>query len=119
MGQESILICGGHAMEIPVLVETLPQGRGFRARSGEPIAVCAESADRANAIEEVRRKLDALVASGQVVSLPVGQPNPAAALIGTLDMNDPRAQEWWQYVQEFRDECDSLVFPGESAEAAR
>ena len=83
-------------------------GQNRASRSGQPLS----APDRSKAIEEVRRKLDALVATGQVVSVAVGQPNAAATLIGTLDMNDPRAQEWWRSVEEFRDQCDSLVYPG-------
>ena len=49
------------AMQIHVLVEPLPDGRGFRARAGEPFPVAAESPDRAAAVDEVRRRLDALV----------------------------------------------------------
>jgi hypothetical protein len=103
-------------MQIPVLIETLPNGRGFRARAGEPFEITAESPDRTGAIDEVRRQLDALIISGQVVPIDVGGSNPTAKLIGTLDMSDPRAQQWWAHVEEFRRECDNLTLPGEESE---
>jgi hypothetical protein len=102
-------------VRIPILIETLPAGRGFRARAGAPFSVEAESSEKASVVAEVKRAVDNLLARGQVVFVDVGPPNAAAALIGTLDMNDPEAQKWWRYVEEFRDECDSLTFPGESS----
>lgn len=100
-------------MQIPVLVEPLPDGRGFRARAGEPFHITAESADRAAAIDEVRRLLDELVAAGQMVAVHVGPPVPTISGSWAIDMKDPRYQEWWQYVEDFRRECDNITFPGE------
>lgn len=102
-------------MQIPIHIKSLPSGRGFRARAAAPFSVEAESSEKATVIAEVKRAIDSLMADGQVVFVDVGPPNSAAALIGTLDMNDPESQKWWQYVEEFRDECDSLTFPGESS----
>jgi hypothetical protein len=104
------------AMQIPVLVETLPDGRGFRARAGEPFLVAAEAPDRAAAVDEVRRRLDALVSAGQVVEVTVGPAVPVVGAKWAIDMNDPRYQEWWQYVEDFRRECDALTFPGEGSD---
>jgi len=103
-------------MQIPILVDQLPNGRGFRARAGEPLAISAEAPDRSTAISEVVRKLDALVASGQLISVDIGSANPMARLIGTLDMNDPETQKWWRYVEEFRREMDQTQLAGEPAE---
>jgi indole-3-glycerol phosphate synthase len=91
----------------------LPSGKGFRARAAAPFSVEAESSEKANVIAEVKRAVDGLMADGQVVFVDVGPSNAAAALIGTLDMNNPEVQKWWRHVEEFRDECDSLTFPGE------
>jgi len=85
----------------------------------EPFDVTAESKDRAIAIAEVKGKLEALIANGSIVPVTVGQTRPVASLIGTLDMSDPRAQQWWQYVEEFRRDMDHVVFPGESVEDAQ
>jgi hypothetical protein len=100
-------------MQIPVLVEPLPDRRGFRARAIEPFHVTAESTDRAAAIDEVRRRLDELVNAGQVVTVSVGSSAPFVADSWAIDMKDPRFQEWWQYVEDFRRECDNITFPGE------
>jgi hypothetical protein len=102
-------------MQIPILIEALPSGRGFRARTSAPFPIDVESSDKASVIAEVKRTFDHLVADGQVVFVDVAAQNPAAALIGTLDMSDPEVQKWWRHVEEFRDECDSLTFPGESS----
>jgi hypothetical protein len=106
-------------VEIPVFVESLPNGRGFRAQAKEPFDVTAESMDRAIAIAEVKSRLEALIADGTVVPVTVGQTMPVTSLIGTLDMSDPRAHDWWQYVEEFRREMDNVCFPGESVEEAK
>jgi hypothetical protein len=102
-----------NAMQIPVLIEPLPDGRGFRARAIEPFQVAAESVDRSAAIDAVRRRLDELVNSGQVVAVNVGSATPFVGDSWAIDMKDPRYQEWWQYVEEFRRECDNVTFPGE------
>ena len=102
-------------MHIPILIESLPSGRGFRGRAAAPFSVEAVSSEKASVIAEVKRAVDSLMADGQVVFVDVGPPNSATALIGTLDMSDPEAQKWWRHVEEFRDECDSLTFPGESS----
>jgi hypothetical protein len=106
-------------VEIPVFVEALPDGRGFRAKASEPFDVAAESKDRSIAIAEVKGKLEALVANGSIVPVIIGQKHPAMSLIGTIEMSDPRAQQWWQYVEEFRREMDHIVLPGESVEDAQ
>jgi hypothetical protein len=103
-------------MQIPILVEPLPDGRGFRAKAGEPFGITAESPDRAGAINEVRRHLDDLVVAGKVVAVNIGSANSMAKLIGTLDMTDPRAQQWWENVEQFRRECETITFPGEGTE---
>ena len=103
-------------MQIPILIETLPDGRGFRAKAGDPFSVAAEAHGRGAAIDEVRRVLDTLVVTGKVVSVDVGASDPTVPLIGTLDMNDPRTQQWWRNVEDFRRESDHLTFPGEGPE---
>ena len=100
-------------MQIPVLIEPLPDGRGFRARAGEPFRIAVEAPDRERAVDEVRQQAASQVASGVVVLVEVPQSNPMLRMIGTLDMSDPRAQEWWSYLEAFRRECDNVTFPGE------
>jgi hypothetical protein len=103
-------------MQIPVLVEALPDGRGFRARAMEPFQVAAESADRAAAIDEVRRRLDELAKAGQVVTVTVGPAVPVVSDSWAIDMNDPRYQEWSRYVEEFRQEMDHIRLADEPDE---
>jgi hypothetical protein len=103
-------------MQVPVLIESLPNGKGYRARAAEPFSVSAESLDRDVAIDEVRRKVNDLVATGRVVPVNVGRANPMANLIGTIDMNDPTYQKWWEYVEEFRQEMDHIRLAGEGDE---
>jgi hypothetical protein len=118
MGQGGYaVVTARRAVEIPILIEALPDGRGFRAKAGEPFHVSAEAPDRSTAIDVVQRRLTELVAAGQVVPVNVGAPEVgAAALVGTIDMTDPRFQKWWEYVEEFRRQCDELVLPGEGSE---
>lgn len=104
-------------MQIPILVEPLPGGRGFRARAIEPFHVAAESADRGAAIDEVRQRLGELVSAGQVVAVNVGSPVSIIDDSWAIDMKDPRYQEWWGYVEDFRRECDQITFPGEGPDA--
>jgi hypothetical protein len=103
-------------MEIPVLIESLPNGKGYRARAAEPFSVSAESSDRDAAIGEVRKKVNDLVAAGQVVPVNVGRADPMANLIGTIDMNDPVYQKWWGYVEQFRHEMEHIRLAGEGDE---
>src|SRR5687767_10008323 len=98
-GRYAVVTAGGTEMQIPILIEPLPDGRGFRAKAGDPFGVSAEAPDRDRAIDQVRRRLDELIVAGQVVAVNVGTANPIGKLIGTIDMTDPRYQRWWQYVE--------------------
>jgi len=43
-------------MQIPILIEPM-DGSGFRSRGGEPFALCAEGATRAEVLEKINEQL--------------------------------------------------------------
>jgi hypothetical protein len=75
-------------MEIPVLIEPVP-GNGFRARGGEPLALCAEGATREEAIQKLRALVQGRLANGaQLVPLEVpSSENPWVTMAGMFKDN--------------------------------
>src|SRR5581483_5029979 len=90
------------AVELPVLIERLPDGNRCVARLGEPFNLTVEAP---TADEAQRRLADALrqrlQQGAQLRSISV----PSAAPGGWLP-DDELTQEWLRAVQQFRDECD-------------
>src|SRR5262249_44065569 len=97
---------GDAYMQLPALIEPLPDRPGYRARLGEPFNLAAE----AGPAEEAARQLSAAVdqrlrAGARVVGIPLpggGTPAPAPGWLPKDDLT----REWQQAVEDYRRECD-------------
>lgn len=94
-------------MEIPVLIEPVAPS-GFRARSGEPLALTAEGATREEALQRLRELAAARIADGsQMASLEVGPvQHPLARFAGIWALDDPLIAEWQKEVEAYRQRMD-------------
>jgi hypothetical protein len=93
-------------MQIFVLVERV-DGNGYRARSGEPLAVSAEGATPDEAVSKVRDLITARLAGGSSlvpIDLP-GLAHPWARGAGMFK-DDPLFDEWQQAIAERRRQMD-------------
>jgi hypothetical protein len=89
-------------MQIPALVEPLPDGRGFRARAGEPFDLSAEGPTRAAAIRELQQAADRrLAAAAEVVPIELASGDPWAELGGFLP-DDEATRQWLDALRENR-----------------
>jgi hypothetical protein len=100
-------------MRIPVVIEPVSGGKRFRARSSEPFPATAEAESRDEALGQLTREIESQMHTREVVMLDVPTTNP---LIGSLDLDDPDVQEWWEHVQEFRKRMDETRLADEPAE---
>src|SRR5438132_14403335 len=89
-------------MEIPVLIEPVA-GNGYRARTGDPLALTAEGATPAEALANLRSILqERLDAGTRLVSLVMpGQDNPWTEMAGIFK-NDPLFDDWQQAIADYR-----------------
>jgi hypothetical protein len=94
-------------MHIPVLVEQLPD-RSFRARAGDPFALCAEGKTQTEALNKLRKLIEERRKAGAwIVHLDIGNiDNPLMRSFGTLDPNDPAVQAWEKAMAENRRKAD-------------
>jgi hypothetical protein len=89
-------------MQIPVLVEPLPDGRGFRARAGEPLDLSAEGPTKAAAIQALRQAARGRLAGGaEVVPLELSTGNAWADSAGFLP-EDELTRQWLDALRENR-----------------
>jgi predicted RNase H-like HicB family nuclease len=93
-------------MQIPVLVEPVANN-GFRARSGEPLPLCADGATAEEAVRNLRAAMDRHVAGKQLTSVELPPDNPWVAMAGMFDPNDPLIQEWKEEMAKYRQEVES------------
>lgn len=95
-------------MEIPVLIEPVA-GNGYIAKTGEPLALCAEGSTRQEAINKLRELLTHRVANGaEIASLNLpgaASPNPWVEFAGMFK-DDPYFDEWQQAIAENRRKAD-------------
>ncbi len=94
-------------MQIPVLIERVA-GNGFRARSGEPLALTVEGSTRAAALQKLQELVkETVAAGGEMVCLDVPEgPPPWLRKAGWLDLNHPIVQEWMEIMEENRKKDD-------------
>ena len=98
-------------MEIPVLVEPVPEG-GYRARSGEPLVLEARGATADEAVTHFKALLASRIAAGaSVVAVEVPAEHPWLKFAGTLDPNDPVVQLWKECMAENRRREDAEPDP--------
>jgi hypothetical protein len=93
-------------MELPVLIERLPDGVRYTARLGDPFNLTFEAATPEEAqhrlTDALRRRLQQ---GAELPSISVRPASPTAPEGGWLP-DDDLTQEWLQAVRQFRDEAD-------------
>jgi hypothetical protein len=91
-------------MHIPILIEPVA-GNGFRSRGGEPFALSAEGATRAEVITKLHDQLQARLRDGaEVVTLELGagpEVSPWVEFAGMFK-EDPYFKEWQDAMAENR-----------------
>jgi hypothetical protein len=93
-------------MQVPVLIEPI-SGNGFRARTGEPLALTAEGATAEEALQKLRDLVNSRLAAGaRLVTLQVPEEdNPWLKMAG-MYKDDPLFDEWQQAIAENRRKAD-------------
>jgi hypothetical protein len=93
-------------MELPVLIERLPDGARYAARLGEPFNLRVEASSADEAQQQLADALGRLLQQGtELRSISVPPARPVVPTGGWLP-EDELTREWLQAVQQFRDECD-------------
>jgi hypothetical protein len=93
-------------MELPVLIERLPDGSRYTARLGEPFNLTVEAATADEAQHRLTEALRRLLQQGaELRSISVRPASPPGPM-GSWLPDDDLTQEWLQAVRQFRDECD-------------
>ena len=102
-------------MEIPVLVEPMPNGSGYRAKSGEPLELSAEGATKEEAFRQLQRLASSKLAGNvEIVPMEVRTGNPWVDLAGFLP-DDRLTSEWMEILRENRrlaNESPNGMLPG-------
>jgi predicted RNase H-like HicB family nuclease len=97
----------GVNMEIPVIIEPLPNQGGFTARLGPPFDLTAQAATAEEARLQVTALLQHRLEQGlEVRAIYVPVEAKPMARTGWLP-DDELTQEWLQHVQDYRAECDA------------
>ena len=97
----------GSDVQIPILIEMLPAGPGFEARTGGPFGLAARAPDRDQAVRDLEGLVRArLAADVEYAVLQIPGPPPTGPRFADLDPNDPAVQEWKDHVEEFGREGD-------------
>jgi hypothetical protein len=109
------MIDGEVAMQIPILIEPLPNSKGFRARTGEPLSLSAEGATRDAAVHQLESLAKGKIASGvELGVMEVQTGNPWVELAGFLP-DDELTREWMEILRENRrkaNESPDALLPG-------
>jgi len=93
-------------MEIPVLLETLPDG-GFRARSGDPLDLTAQGDSPDSALRNLRDLIETRIASGtllttiEVLNFRTGR-HPGAGIY----RDEPLFDQWRAAIDAYRQEIE-------------
>jgi hypothetical protein len=89
-------------MHLPVIIEPLPDQRGFTARLTTPFSLCAEAATPEQAHQELARLLEARLRQGaELRALKV--PDETSGWLPDDDLT----HDWLQHIQDYRAECDA------------
>ncbi|HJZ92783.1 MAG TPA: hypothetical protein VKE40_18055 [Gemmataceae bacterium] len=91
-------------MSIHVLVEPLPDGSGFRARTGSPLDLTATGPTPESALDEIGRQLAEKWQRGaRIYPLPT---LPSHRRTDLPPPTDEEMRDFWAAVEEYRDQCD-------------
>jgi hypothetical protein len=108
-GGARIVTGEGQMMEIPVLIEPLPNGKGFRAKTGEPLSLSAEGTTRDDALSQLQSLTSGRLATGaEIVPMAVKTGNPWVDLAGFLP-DDELTREWMDILRENRKKANESV----------
>jgi hypothetical protein len=92
-------------VQIPVLIEPI-DGRGYRARGGEPLPLTAEGPTREAALAQLKEQLQARLQGGaEMVSLELTPTSPFAEFVGMFK-DDPLVEDWKQAMADYRRQID-------------
>jgi hypothetical protein len=107
-------------MQIPILIEKLPAGQGFEARTGGPLGLSARAIDRDHAVRDLEVLVRAKLASDtEFAVLHFPEQPRSVPIFANFDPNDPRIEEWKRHVEDYRRECDLSDNDLVTAEGAR
>lgn len=101
-------------MKITIIVMPLPQGSGFKARTGEPWNITGEDADSDMAFAKVESLLRSRNADAEFVRVDVPAYDRLFDLVGTLDPNSPAWDAWSDEIQRDRlerEQAEEEVLP--------
>src|SRR5262245_23997978 len=93
-------------LQLPVLIEPLPEGKGFVARLGDPFNLSATAATEAEALLSLQEAYERKLAQGaRVAALPARVPlfPPSTGYLPDDDLT----REWLDAVEEYRKACDA------------
>jgi len=94
-------------MELPVVIEPLPDRPGFTARLAAPLQLSAEAATAEEAHRQLAALLQRRLQEGLVLrTLTVPSPGAHDNGAGWLP-DDELTQDWLRQMQEYRAECDA------------
>jgi predicted RNase H-like HicB family nuclease len=94
-------------MKTQVLIEPIT-GNGYRAKTGEPLGLCAEGRTQDEAMDKLRELVKSRLQNGtQLAALEVpAETNPWLAMAGIYDPNDPDVQEWLEEMKRNREQIE-------------
>ena len=94
-------------MEIPIFIEPIAS-KGFRARTGEPLGLCAEGVSKEEALGNLQILLSKRLQNGaELTTLSIGPPpHPFQNFKAIFKPDDPMVQEWLQIIEENRRKDD-------------
>jgi hypothetical protein len=92
-------------MQLPVLIEPLPGGNGFRARMGDPFNLAAEAGTAEEAVQRLQAEFQRRLGEGVRVAAISFGPSLATPPAGWLP-HDDLTREWLGAIDAYRKECD-------------
>jgi hypothetical protein len=93
-------------MQIPVLIEPV-SGKGYRATTGQPLALVVEAPTREEALAKSQAQLQARLRNGaEIVNVELTPaPHPLAKYVGMFK-GDPLIKHWKKSMAEYRRQID-------------
>ena len=93
-------------MQIPVMLEPLPEG-GFQARAGEPLGLIAQGETADLALSHLRDLIQTRTAAGAVLtSIEIPTTKASSFLGGGVYKDDPLFDRWREAIEEYRQQVE-------------
>jgi hypothetical protein len=93
-------------MQIPILIEPIA-GNGYRANSGQPLAMVVEVPTREEALARLKEQLEARLRNGaELVPLDLTPPKHPWMEFAGMFKGDPLLEEWKEAMAEYRRKMD-------------